>query len=915
MSVNTLRFNFLADNNFSRTANKVGDDTDSLAKKVGKFGKTAAIAFGAVAAGGVLALGKAFKDGVTAADAYQKLALKTGAVIKSTGNQAHISVGGVQALAAQLESLGTTDEELIINSQNVLATFTNIRNVGKNRIFDMATRSTLDMSVALGTDLQGASIQVGKALNDPIKGVAALTKVGVSFTQAQKDQIKALVESGRTMDAQKIILGELNKEFGGAAKAAGSGFSGAVFRAKDAIGDLERDIAAKALPALTSIADWVATKGVPKLRIFSDWMSSTGAPKLIAGFKTARAGAETVWAKLDLTNNFQTALSFVETDVIPRLKSVFKGLAAVISPIDIPVTLLGKSISDGAVEFGSQIIDGATAGIKTGDWSGLGKTIGDGLTKAMAGLNNVTQALGKLFADIDWLNVGKAIGRTAAPLALGFTLTLIDGLIEAFKKHPGEVLFAIATLIPIGKIFAVFKPLRGMLEALPFGKWIVWGLDHTAVKVFDAMWNFIKFAGRGFAKGFAEIFPVTSRWISRLTGRIGTWLRLSASGLANAARDMIEGIFIGIGRQAGKATRIVGRVIEWLTRPFRRAGGWLIDEGSRLVGGLISGISGRAGSLISSLGRMIGRITGRFAPAGQWLVLSGRRLLAGLYEGMLSKVSDAGRWAASVGGRIVRAVKSFFGIASPSKVFRSMGSNLITSLFTGMVDKNPVQSIGKIFGSMPKALGALVDKGLISIKNLPAKAMKALSGLGGKFADVLGFGGGGGSVMSGGLSAAERWIIMHESGGRTNADNPTSTAFGLGQLLLANRQHYGAILGVSAGTTDFGAQLKMFRMYVRDRYSTAENAQAFWQAHHWYGSGGVVSRPSLVGVGEKGPERVLSATQTRTFDRLIPMLSRGLPAGAGGLTVNIYATGSDIELENKLVRVITNAKRHGRLRD
>jgi septal ring factor EnvC (AmiA/AmiB activator) len=82
-----------------------------------------------------------------------------------------------------------------------------------------------------------------------------------------------------------------------------------------------------------------------------------------------------------------------------------------------------------------------------------------------------------------------------------------------------------------------------------------------------------------------------------------------------------------------------------------------------------------------------------------------------------------------------------------------------------------------------------------------------------------------------GTSAAERWIIMHESSGDPTADNPTSTAFGLGQLLLGNRILY---LGSQYATTDCGRQLWAFRAYVRDRYGTAERAKAFWQANGWY---------------------------------------------------------------------------------
>jgi septal ring factor EnvC (AmiA/AmiB activator) len=82
-----------------------------------------------------------------------------------------------------------------------------------------------------------------------------------------------------------------------------------------------------------------------------------------------------------------------------------------------------------------------------------------------------------------------------------------------------------------------------------------------------------------------------------------------------------------------------------------------------------------------------------------------------------------------------------------------------------------------------------------------------------------------------GTSAAEYWIIMHESGGDPTADNPASTAFGLGQLLLGNRILY---LGEDYATTDCGRQLGAFRAYVRERYGTAERARAFWQANGWY---------------------------------------------------------------------------------
>ncbi len=82
-----------------------------------------------------------------------------------------------------------------------------------------------------------------------------------------------------------------------------------------------------------------------------------------------------------------------------------------------------------------------------------------------------------------------------------------------------------------------------------------------------------------------------------------------------------------------------------------------------------------------------------------------------------------------------------------------------------------------------------------------------------------------------GTSGAERFIIGKESGGDPTADNPHSSAFGLGQLIEAQRRKY---LARDYNTTDCDKQLAAFRAYVHDRYGDAEAAQAFWLVHHWY---------------------------------------------------------------------------------
>jgi hypothetical protein len=195
------------------------------------------------------------KGAIQDAQQYEKVLKDTQAVIATTGNVAGISVDGVKELASALEAYGVADENAIIKSQNLIATFTNVRNVvGEgNDIFNQATKAALDMSARFGGDVTSSAVRLGKALNDPIKGVMALSKMGVQFTQAQKDQIKAMVQAGDVMGAQKLVLAELTIQTGGAAKAAGDTFAGAVTRAKDKVQDWARDLITSLQPALLKL--------------------------------------------------------------------------------------------------------------------------------------------------------------------------------------------------------------------------------------------------------------------------------------------------------------------------------------------------------------------------------------------------------------------------------------------------------------------------------------------------------------------------------------------------------------------------------------------------------------------------------------------------------------------------------------
>lgn len=216
-------------------------DTQNLDAATGKMTDSMAamsrmVGIGMTAVGGAItgAIGVAvyeFAQGESAAAQLE-------AVLKSTGGAAGMTKDELSALASELQRTTTFEDEAVMGAESMLLTFTNI---GRD-VFPEATRTVLDMSQALGQDLKSSSIQLGKALNDPIAGITALSRVGVTFTEEQKDQIKVMVESGNIMGAQKLILAELSREFGGSAVAAATMLTGKWMQLNNAFGDMMEGI-------------------------------------------------------------------------------------------------------------------------------------------------------------------------------------------------------------------------------------------------------------------------------------------------------------------------------------------------------------------------------------------------------------------------------------------------------------------------------------------------------------------------------------------------------------------------------------------------------------------------------------------------------------------------------------------------
>jgi hypothetical protein len=272
------------------------------------LGNIAKVAAGAAVVG-IAALTKGLYDSVNAAMEAEAIQAQLDAVLKSTGGAAGMTADAINDMASKLSKVTKFEDDAIVGGENMLLTFTNI---GKD-VFPGATEAMLDMSTAMGTDLQSSAVMLGKALNNPAEGLSALTRVGVTFTAEQERMVKQMMAAGDVAGAQAIILGELQKEFGGSAEAAGQTFAGQLEIAKNALGNMGEAIGTAMLPALTALT--------------TSLVDTFNSPEFQAGIANVAN-----WLQINLPIAIQILSDFWTTVLWPAIQTVWNWMSTVLIP-------------------------------------------------------------------------------------------------------------------------------------------------------------------------------------------------------------------------------------------------------------------------------------------------------------------------------------------------------------------------------------------------------------------------------------------------------------------------------------------------------------------------------------------------------------------------------------------------------
>lgn len=649
-------------------------------------------------------------------------------VIKQTGGAAGVSADHVADLANELSRKTGIDDEAIQSGQNLLLTFKNIRNAGQGQaaIFDRASAAALDLSKAGFGSVSSASKVLGKALNDPIKGMGALSRVGVTFSKEQQKQIKDMVKRGDLLGAQQMIMAQIEGKVAGVAEKSAS----PIEKMNTQLGNMKEQLGIALLPivekfavALGKVADW-AGKNQGLLTNLLKVVGALGVAFLVV------KGATMAW----------TAISGVYTAATAAVTAVQWAWNAALTanPIGIVVVAIAAFIAALVVlykknETFRKVVQAAFKGVAAAAkflWNII-KTVFAGVLKAIA-----------VVAPFIIRNFYKPVVTAFSKLASGITGFMagafgwVPGIGDKLKSAKEAVAKFADNVGPgMDKIADTIEKKGGEWADKLAGKV---GGEQAGAKAEKAGGELAARAKKGMARVAA--IKATGKdpadmIAGKLTGKLSSPSSLRAAEKAGAqpAAAVNKGMStqIKIGKQM--ATNKLGAWIMSLQMKLRNSQKQLAAASSN-VGKSMGG--GMRSSLVSGLGaaktKAVGMLSGlrdrvaKYAPA---FSKTGAAVFASMASG--AKATIRGRLASALntGFDQVRSIRDR--IAGMYSSFKRAGGHLIKGLKKGWDDawKAVKDGMAGVLGTIKNWLSKLpgMPKSEPAAKSLPASAARSVA--------------------------------------------------------------------------------------------------------------------------------------------------------------------------------------------
>lgn len=493
--------------NFDKGLKNAQSSVDSLSKSIEGISKMLKTAFSVVGiTASVGAITNFGKKAVSAADEANKRFKILQNTVKATGASTWTSAEDLDKMAKSYAKSTDYAVSEVEKMQSVLLGFRNIT----GETFEQASDAIMDMATVMGMDLTSAVQTVGKALDDPVKGLDSLRRQGFQFTDEQKEELKILVANGKQLEAQKIILEELATTYGGAAKAGQSAFS----RLRHTMDEFKENLGNKLMPVVNMVMNQMAKSVENITRVINNVDLN-----------------HIIGIVINIANKIKSVLDSISQ----YFDKTFGGIKSTIKSMDLSPLI---SVLDTTIGALKKIIDEFK--IKINEAVRMFTSLKDGFSNVID-LKKIADVVNTAI-DIYWflrdqiVEIQKSIND--------LKIQIFNSIVSIFKKS-NEVLaenekgFASWSEFiwdQVNNVFRIFQDLFGMINQLIKGNWA-------------AAWEYAKLAFMRVADVILNLF----------------------SQIANAFPNLINGIIDGLNnliKQINKVRSWLGQE-EWdLLKPF-----------------------------------------------------------------------------------------------------------------------------------------------------------------------------------------------------------------------------------------------------------------------------------------------------------------------------------------------------------
>lgn len=392
--------------------------------------------------------------------------------------------------------------------------------------------------------------------------------------------------------------------------------------------------------------------------------------------------------------------------------------------------------------------------------------------------------------------------------------------------------------------------------------------------IIEGVWNIIKnFVGLVYSLMKGD-WSKAWEYAKKLVGSIVATIINIITGLLGTVLGLIKGLVLGVikffkslwDQLVGHS--IVPDIVRGIIMWFQKLPGALLAAARQSMDNVVAKFREGWTTAKKVMSDGVTWIKDKFNDSKTWLTNAGKNIIAGLKSGISDAISGISTWIKShIVDPIVTAVKNHFGIKSPSKVMAGLGGHLLTGLLNGMGSIPTGTWVSKIFGGFPSALGSLLNKGIVQLKQVPQRFWDTVAGLGGKFsgmvkkardalAGAIGNLGGGGKKMSGSIiDIARKFGPSYIAGHRDPQGGP---AYDIGSSGAKNNAIANAL---RANHARLGLRYVISQMRIASarsgwnwrRYTPITNQGDFRHVGHVhvsYANGGWI-REHILGIGQR----------------------------------------------------------------